>query len=59
MSQLDRQKSRQRALEAHKAVCNLVAKAPMPDSYRARIEARLEELWTEADAAMGGEETRP
>lgn len=59
MSQLDRQRHRARALDARNALSALLKYATVPDSYRAQMQARLEELWNEADVAMGGVECRP
>jgi hypothetical protein len=59
VSQLERQRHRARALDARNALAALLKYATVPESYRAQMQARLEELWTEADAAMGGVECRP
>jgi hypothetical protein len=59
MSQKDRQAARARALDARNALAALVKYATVPESYRAQMQARLEELWTEADLACGGAECRP
>lgn len=58
MSQLERQRARARALDARNALAALLKYATVPESYREQMQQRLVELWTEADAAMGGAECR-
>lgn len=59
MSQLERQKARERALGARNALAALIKHATVSDQYREQMQARLVELWTESDLAMGGPECRP
>lgn len=59
MSQLDRQAARKRALQAATHLQQLIARSQSSEAYRTKMRDTLDQLWHEADLAMGGDECRP